>query len=174
MKPNMKVRRMDCSIRAHSRISPHSMKISGSQSKLLYAVAYVPPLAHTRVRGGSLPRSRGCPRWLRSHVLGGDRPSGSQPDGMSKSICPRSAAACADTSRRHGYCSTSPLRRARGERPARLSFRPRTPGKRPCIPPPSPRQGADVSAARQTVRDAPVHGQAPTYARTRCAWRRPS
>ena len=42
MKPNMKVRRVEITPHvAHSRISPHSLKISGFQSKLLYAVAYV-------------------------------------------------------------------------------------------------------------------------------------
>ena len=35
------------------------VKISGLSCKLLYAVAYVPPLAHTRVRGGSLSLSLG-------------------------------------------------------------------------------------------------------------------
>ena len=40
MKPNMKVRRVIAHA-THHRISLHSVKISGFQPKLLYAVAYV-------------------------------------------------------------------------------------------------------------------------------------
>ena len=49
------------------------MKISGFRPKLLYAVAYVPPLAHTRVRGGSLPLSEGPPSWRPSARLTTER-----------------------------------------------------------------------------------------------------
>ena len=64
MKPNMKVRRVIAHA-THHRISLHSVKISGFQPKLLYAVAYVPPEARFRVRGGfsvALPwrRRAGC------------------------------------------------------------------------------------------------------------------
>ena len=52
----MKVRRVDCHV-AHSRISLPYSEISGFLAKLLYAVAYVPPMAHTSVHGGSLPLS---------------------------------------------------------------------------------------------------------------------
>ena len=82
-------------------------EISGFLTKLLYAVAYVPPLAHTRVLGGfsvalrsqgrslsvllpfSFPDRHSAKRdgGLLLLFPRGDRPPGSQPSGMSKIKC---------------------------------------------------------------------------------------
>ena len=61
-------------------------------AKLLYAVAYVPSLAHTRAHDGSLSHSIS---WRRvednAPCQCGDHPSGSQPNGMSKINMPASS-----------------------------------------------------------------------------------
>ena len=69
----MKVRRVD--ITPHVRTAVFRLHTENYRfpTKLLYAVAYVPPLAHTRVRGGSLPLSEGSPSWRPSARLTTER-----------------------------------------------------------------------------------------------------
>ena len=102
MKYERKVRRVEITTRAHSRISLHPGQVTGFTTKLLYVLlrTFPPsPVFHLRTR---LRRINPSPEDLSSvatdvakedscrapksavHCLRGDRPPGSQPGGMSK------------------------------------------------------------------------------------------